>query len=137
MVAELHRIYDRPGVGLGVKLDPSEMGPPTGSYLAGWLDDTAIAGGGLRSIVTDDGVNTAEIKRMYVLPQYRGRGLARMLLGALEAEAKRLGFQRVRLDTGPKQSDAQHVYETSGYTQIANYNGNPDASYWAEKALTD
>jgi GNAT superfamily N-acetyltransferase len=78
---------------------------------------------------------TAEIKRMYVRPAGRGHGVARALLAALERAASDLGHRRVRLDTGPKQPDARHIYRTSGYREIADYNGNPLAAHWFEKDL--
>ena len=48
-----------------------------------------------------------EIKRMYVVPQARGRGVARELLEALEEEARALGYELARLDTGPRQPHAE------------------------------
>ena len=81
----------------------------------------------------DDGL--CEIKRMYVAPEARGRGVARALLVALEDAARSLGYARARLDTGPSQPQAKALYLATGYTEIPDYNGNPDASFWAEKPL--
>ena len=72
---------------------------------------------------------------MYVLPEARGRGLGRALLVALEDEARRLGYAIARLDTGPQQPGAQRMYEEAGYRPIGNFNANPFASFWGEKAL--
>jgi GNAT superfamily N-acetyltransferase len=72
---------------------------------------------------------------MYVVPEARGRGAARELLGALEDAARALGYARVRLDSGPGQPHARTLYESAGYQEIADYNGNPFAAYWAEKTL--
>jgi GNAT superfamily N-acetyltransferase len=69
------------------------------------------------------------------MPEARGRGLAKMLLVALEDEARRLGYTVARLDTGPKQPHAQRMYEQAGYQPIGNFNANPFASFWGEKAL--
>lgn len=80
-------------------------------------------------------VRVAEIKRMYVRPRYRGRGLARALLMALEREAVGIGATVARLDTGPKQALAMGLYARSGYREIGNWNGNPHATYWGEKHL--
>ena len=55
-----------------------------------------------------------EIKRMFVAPPARGQGVARALLGALEDEARRLGYAIARLDTGPHQPDAEHLYRSAG-----------------------
>ena len=72
---------------------------------------------------------------MYVVPDARGRGLARVLLEALEALARDLGYERVRLDTGVHQHAALKLYRGAGYLEIDDYNDNPYASYWAEKRL--
>jgi putative acetyltransferase len=74
----------------------------------------AVGCGALR--VLDD--ETVELKRMYVRPAARGRGVGRALLGALEREAARLGATRVRLETGPLQPDAIGLYEAAGYRPI-------------------
>ncbi|PWJ59524.1 acetyltransferase (GNAT) family protein [Dyadobacter jejuensis] len=63
-----------------------------------------------------------EIKRMYVLPQYRGRGLARTLLKELEQWALSLGYKRSILETGKKQTEAIALYTHLGYEPIAGYN---------------
>lgn len=131
MVAELRQRYAIPGEQLGVPLDPAELAPPAGTYLVGWAGGTAVAGGGLRTI----GDRLGEIKRMYVVPERRGHGVARRLLDALEGAARELGMTTVRLDTGPGQPDARHLYESAGYRSVDNYNGNEHASYWGEKRL--
>ncbi len=132
MVAEMKSLYRIPEDRMiGVPLHPEEMAPPSGVYLVGWEGDHPAAGGGVRLI----GPEMAEIKRMYVRPPFRGRGRARALLEALEREAGRLGAVIVRLDTGPRQPQAQGLYERSGYRAIGNWNANPDASFWGEKRL--
>jgi ribosomal protein S18 acetylase RimI-like enzyme len=78
----------------------------------------------------------AEIKRMYVRPEARSRGLAAALLRTLEDAIVNLGYERVRLDTGPKQPHAQRLYRAAGYVEIAPYNDNPFACFWGEKRLT-
>ena len=72
---------------------------------------------------------------MYVVPAARGRGLARVLLAALEDAALDLGYTTVRLDTGALQPHAQALYESAGYRAIGNFNANPVATYWGEKRL--
>ena len=61
---------------------------------------------------------------------------ARALLHALEAKARELGYTIARLDTGPKQERARGLYESEGYVEIENFNGNPVAAFWGEKPLT-
>jgi ribosomal protein S18 acetylase RimI-like enzyme len=76
-----------------------------------------------------------ELKRMYVVPGARGRGVARRLLGALEHAAGELGYPIARLVTGPRQPAAQHLYESAGYLAIGDYRGDGIASFFGEKPL--
>jgi GNAT superfamily N-acetyltransferase len=112
-------------------LNGAELRPPGGSYLVGYDGTGAVAGGGVRRL--EEGV--AEIKRMYVRPGSRSRGVARALLAALEESARTLGYRVVRLDTGPKQVHALALYRSTGYREVPPYNDNPFASFWGEKAL--
>jgi GNAT superfamily N-acetyltransferase len=61
--------------------------------------------------------------------------VARRLLVALEDRARELGHAVARLDTGPKQPGARHLYESAGYREIPNFNGNPVATFFGEKPL--
>lgn len=65
-----------------------------------------------------DGTADVELKRMYVAPSHRGRGVSKALLHAVEQAATRLGAGRIVLQTGDRQPDAVHLYEHSGYTRI-------------------
>lgn len=131
MVAEMRELYDVTGH-VGVPLELAEMAPPGGAFVVGTVGDDPVAGGGLRTIA--EGVG--EVKRMYVHPDWRGCGVGRRLLEAIETEARRLGLVRLRLDTGPAQPGARHLYESAGYAAIGNYNANPHAAFWGEKPLT-
>jgi GNAT superfamily N-acetyltransferase len=113
------------------KAGPDELNPPNGVFVVGYSDGEAVCCGGLKRL--DD--EACEIKRMYVVPSARGRGVGRRLLTELEDRARALGFQIARLDTGDRQPDAVHLYESSGYRPIANYNANPIATYFGEKRL--
>ncbi len=64
---------------------------------------------------------TVEIKRMYVAPESRGKGIASLLLKELENWAAELNYKKTILETGKKQTDAVHLYQKSGYTIIPNY----------------
>jgi GNAT superfamily N-acetyltransferase len=77
----------------------------------------------------------AEIKRMYVRPSARSRGVAAALLAALEDAARTLGYTSARLDTGPKQPHALRLYRSAGYSELPPYNDNPYACFWGEKRL--
>ena len=110
---------------------PAELNPPAGAFLVGYRDGAAICCGGIKRL----DARTCELKRMYVVPEARGAGVARSLLGALEERARELGYAVARLDTGPRQPGAQHLYESAGYREIPNFNGNPVASFFGEKPL--
>jgi GNAT superfamily N-acetyltransferase len=111
---------------------PGELGPPGGTFLVGFDEDGApVCCGGVKAL--PDGA--CEIKRMYVVPQARGRRLALALLAALEDAARELGYAIARLDTGPRQPHAERMYRRAGYAPVGNFNGNPAASFFGEKAL--
>jgi len=139
-LAELEERYGPvdPSAPAGPTATPDELAPPHGAFLVVRIDGEPVACGGCKRLFGPEHPlgPTAEIKRMYVRPAGRGRGVARALLAALEQAAIDLGHRRVRLDTGPKQPDARHVYLTSGYREIADYNGNPRAAHWFEKELS-
>jgi GNAT superfamily N-acetyltransferase len=113
------------------KAGPDELNPPNGAFIVGYEDGVPVCCGGIKRLDAE----ACEIKRMYVAPEARGRGAARILLGALEDRARGLGYVIARLDTGPKQPAAQHLYESTGYAQIPNFNANPVATYFGEKRL--
>ena len=69
----------------------------------------------------------AEMKRLYVRPAARGRGLARRLIARLCDEGKRLNYTELRLDTLPKMAEAQALYETYGFVDIEPYYETPIA----------
>lgn len=135
LMAELNDLLDAqyPGrvVRPGSVTTPDEMVPPGGTFLIGYEGDRAVAIGGLRRL----GEGLGEIKRMYVAPDARSRGIGRALLTALEDAARALGYQRVRLDAGPEQKHSRVLFENTGYTEIEKYNGNHIADYFAEKRL--
>jgi putative acetyltransferase len=65
--------------------------------------------------------DTAEIKRMYVDPNYRGQGISKKIIGELEGWAKELGYKYTILETGIKQPEAIGLYKKYGYQRIDNY----------------
>jgi GNAT superfamily N-acetyltransferase len=130
MFAEVGEMYE-PGLPLGPTAHPEELSPPTGGFVVLLEDGRPVAGGGVKRL--DD--RACEIKRMYVVPDARGRGTGRELLAALEALARDLGYAVARLDTGAKQPRARRMYERAGYASVPDYNGNPYAAFWGEKHL--
>jgi GNAT superfamily N-acetyltransferase len=79
---------------------------------------------------------TGEIKRMWIAPEVRGRGLARRLLAALEDEARAMGIRKVRLDTNRALAEARSLYLKTGYREIDRYNDNGYADFFFEKDLS-
>ena len=79
-----------------------------------------------------------EVKRMYVVPESRGSGVATDLLRGLEQAARQRGWETVRLETGPAQPDAMRFYEREGYHQIPLFGAyvDSDLSVCYERALT-
>jgi GNAT superfamily N-acetyltransferase len=132
MRLELNDVYDAFNRLDNPALVPDELRGPDGAYLVGYEGEAPVAGGGVRRL--DAGV--AEIKRMYVRPGARSRGVARALLEALEQTARDLGYESVRLDTGPKQQHALALYRSAGYADVPPYNDNPFACFWGEKFLS-
>ena len=131
MIVDLEPMYGRIDIPGAPSAGPADFSPPGGSFLVGYEDGRAICCGGLKRL--PDGA--CEIKRMYVVPDARGRGVAKQLLVALEDEARALGYTIARLDTGPQQPYAERMYRDAGYAEIGNFNANPFASYWGEKRL--
>ncbi|MEU8004834.1 GNAT family N-acetyltransferase [Catellatospora sp. NPDC049111] len=86
-------------------------------FLLVLADGTAI---GCCAVQPLDG-GEAELKRMYVDPAWRGRGIARWLMAEAEALAVRTGAHRFKLETGVRQPEAIAVYERAGFTRIPNY----------------
>ncbi|MBB6349592.1 GNAT family N-acetyltransferase [Nonomuraea muscovyensis] len=86
-------------------------------FLVAAVDGQAVGCGAVQHL--DD--LTGELKRMYVVPGHRGRGIARSLLGALEDLARDQGYRRLRLATGTRQPEAIALYETCAYTRVEPY----------------
>lgn len=114
------------------KAGPEELGPPAGVFLVGFDEEGApLCCGGVKDL----GDGACEIKRMYVVPEGRRSGRAGELLLALEEAARGLGYSVARLDTGPRQPHAERFYRVAGYAPIADFNRNPVATFFGEKAL--
>ena len=115
----------------GGKTEPGR--PPSAADISVVLvarddDGTPLGCGALRAL--DDGA--AEVKRMYVVPTARRRGVSRAVLTGLEEAARSRGWTTLRLETGPLQTAAIGLYEASGYRPIAafgGYAGDPRATH--------
>ena len=111
-------------------LDPAMFEPPAGSFFVGYdaADQPVATGAWRRSDVEVFGATrVVEIKRMYVVPAARGRGLARVVLAHLEAHARAAGTEAVVLETGLKQPEAIALYESSGYVRVPGFGYYKDA----------
>ncbi|MBV7699881.1 GNAT family N-acetyltransferase [Streptomyces sp. TRM70350] len=121
--AEYHERYGDGGD--ATALDPSDFRPPNGVYLIAYDEtDRPVATGGWRSQDKNDEGNEdgdAELKRMYVIKELRGRGLARRMLAALEDDARAAGRIRMVLETGTQQPEAIALYTSSGYEPCAKF----------------
>ncbi|MFF1833757.1 GNAT family N-acetyltransferase [Streptomyces sp. NPDC058231] len=101
-------------------LAPSMFRPPNGLYLVAYDEsDVPVATGGWRAQDENEenySDGDAELKRMFVTRQARGKGLARRILAALETDAREAGRTRMVLETGDQQPEAIALYLSSGYT---------------------
>ena len=131
LIAEVQRyyvsIYGGPDT---APIDPLEMARPDGAFFIGYLAGQPIVMGGWRfpREAIDLAVRRpAELKRMYVVPSYQGRGLARDLLRHLEESAAEAGADAMVLETGKPQAAAVSLYRASGYADIGRFGHYKDA----------
>jgi len=119
-------------------VDAADFEAPTGHFVVGYLQDVPVAMGGWRRLGDRPGLpspnsaETAEIKRMYVTPSARGRGLSRVVLAELEDSAHAAGIDWLVLETGQPQTGAIELYRSSGYAEVdgkpyGHYVDEPDA----------
>lgn len=109
------------------RTDEAEFDPPLGLFLVLLDGGVTAAGGGFRPHAQ----GVCEVKRMWTAPAYRRRGLAAVVLAALEEEAVAAGYRRLVLETGPAQPEAVILYERRGYTRIPAYGHYPEALAFA------
>ena len=94
--------------------------PPNGRLLLCYAEDRLAGIACLKYLTPSIG----EIKRMYVRPGNRKRGLGRALINRLVAEAAQIGCERVRLDSARFMKEAHHLYRTTGFSEIEAYEGS-------------
>jgi len=102
---------------------PGDYAPPRGALLVAAEGTVLVGMIALRPI--DDRI--CEMKRLFVRPQARGRGLARKLVDGILSEARRLKYDEIRLDTLPMMGDAQNLYVAMGFADIDAYYETPIA----------
>jgi putative acetyltransferase len=105
---------------------PGKYAAPAGRLLLAYCNDDAaldgLAGcGAFRPLSAE----ICEMKRLYVRPEFRGKGIGCALVLALISAAREIGYRSLRLDTLPEMQDAQKLYEALGFREIAAYCANP------------
>ena len=122
-------------------IDPAMFDAPTGAFFVGYLDEVPLAMGGWRmraDVLRLGGGSSAEIKRMYVAPAGRRRGLARAVLARLEDTARVAGVAVMILETGIEQPEAIALYESSGYEPVekfGHYAWSPKSRCYGKRLL--
>jgi len=131
--AELTAAFPEPGAN-HFSLSGAQVEAGGGAFVIAYLDDVAVGCGAVRRL--DEA--TAELKRMYVDPSVRGRGIGRAIVEALEREARLLGVTRIVLETGTRLAPAIGLYEAMGYARIplfGEYLSSPETSLCFGKSL--
>jgi GNAT superfamily N-acetyltransferase len=131
--AHYGRLYG--GSGDASAVEAADFEAPTGHFVVGYVTGTPAAMGGWRRLGARPGLpspNAAEIKRMYVAPAFRRRGLSRVVLAELETTARAAGIDWLVLETGQPQMSALELYWSAGYTPVdgrayGHYIHEPDA----------
>jgi DNA-binding MarR family transcriptional regulator/N-acetylglutamate synthase-like GNAT family acetyltransferase len=108
-----------------------EARPPRGAFLVARLHGRPI---GCATLWLPAG-RPAELKRMWISPEARGRGLAHRLLADVEARAVAAGADRLHLDTNRALVEAIALYRRSGFVEVPPFNDEPHADHWFEKRL--
>lgn len=121
-VRSLFREYvESLGIDLSFQDVDADLADPLGVY-----ELVLLARDGCVALRRLDG-ETAELKRLYVRPATRGRGLGRRLAEAAVAEARKRGYRRLLLDTLPSMAEARDLYRSLGFTETAPYRPSPIA----------
>lgn len=116
---------------------PGKYAPPLGTILLAHVAGDLAGCIALRPL--DGHPEVCEMKRMYVRPAFRGLGVGRVLAQRLIADAKRMKYAIMKLDTDshPKFAAAIGLYKSLGFVECARYNDDPDPrTLWFEKHLT-
>ena len=104
---------------------PGDYSPPRGALLLAWVDHKLAGCCALRPIDSSDYANAAEMKRLFVRPEFRGLGLGRQLAESIIDAARLSGYDSVLLDTLDDMEIARAMYEDLGFKEIPPYYHNP------------
>ena len=105
-------------------MDPGEFVPPAGAFYVGYRDDVPVMTGAWRfrdDVTLLGSPRPAEVKRMYVVPEARRGGLARLMLSHLEATARTAGADVMIMETGTAQPEAMALYQAAGYEPVESF----------------
>lgn len=98
-------------------IDAAQFRAAGGYFVLARSEATAVGCGAFRPHDS----TTVEVKRMFVRPEFRGRGIARRIIEAIEREAQRRGYTRSILETAVRQPEAIALYQSCGYSEIAKF----------------
>jgi GNAT superfamily N-acetyltransferase len=142
LVAEVQAEYvTRYGGPDAAPIDATMFDDPDGAFFVGYLDGVPVAMGGWRTrpdVLRLGRGPCAEIKRMYVAPSGRRRGIARTMLAHLEDTARAAGAAAMILETGIEQPEAIALYESSGYEPVekfGHYAWSPKSRCYGKRLL--
>jgi ribosomal protein S18 acetylase RimI-like enzyme len=100
---------------------PGEYAPPSGRLLLALYDGTLAGCVALRKIDSD----VCEMKRLYLRPEFRGKGIGRKIANEIIKMAEEIGYAKMRLDTIPTMKEAISLYRLLGFVEIGPYRENP------------
>jgi putative acetyltransferase len=109
--------------GFGEELNglPGKYGADGGALLIAWVDSTSAGTIALRRLNDQSG----EVKRLYLRPEFRGRGLGRHLLEHVIERARGIGYEALYADTLPSMTDALSLYSRMGFERVEAYASDP------------
>jgi putative acetyltransferase len=142
-LSEVKKLFGAYASALGISLDfqgfdqelanlPGDYSPPDGSLLIAYWEGEVAGCVALRKFAN----GICEMKRLFTKTQFRGLGIGRALCEAIIVRARRIGYERMRLDTLPSMETARALYASLGFTEIEPYRYNPiEGARFMELAL--
>ncbi len=136
LIDQVRALFKEYAAGLGVDLCfqnfdkelaelPGDYAAPRGILLVARVDGKVAGCCALRPRSSNEHPNAAEMKRLYIRPEFRGTGLGRKLVDELLKRARSQGYGAILLDTLPSMGEAQELYRKLGFVEIPPYYPNP------------